>query len=435
MTEYTLKNGIKCIWLSDFYQPVLTVTLQVPRGKHCDPETLEGTAELAVSLMEKGPASLSGEDFVERLENSGATLFADVKEEYIIIGIRLLQRAADEIIPLFWEMICSPAFDIKEFNRLKKEMITGLQAEFSDPSTLAGKHFSAELFGSSHPAGRMHSIESVKRITLQNVKDFFTSCVAPGGCQMIVAGAMKTDDMRKKWETLFESWNRESKEVQTRYEPLPYLIENRIRIIDKSEYSQTTLILGHQCINELHEQKVSLAIANYILGAGNFSSRLMKRIRTEAGRTYSIASMLSCRKNYGVFSIGTSTQNNQLKTVLNSVLDVYNTFVNEGATDSEIDKAKQFAAGNMAFELEGLNNVVEKLLWMRFFGRDNSYIESYESLIDPVNAASLKKALHEHMRFTNFVIIAVGKKNDILDQMESFGRVTCFNYRSNPLTA
>lgn len=433
MKEYTMPNGIRIIWLPDFSHPVLTVTLQIPAGRHLDPVSLEGAAELTTGLMLKGTPSLSSEAFAEKFENTGATLFAEAKGECITFGVRMLIKASDDIVPLFWKMICNPALDSNEFKRLKKEMLTGLKAEYSDPPILANRHFYAELFGASHAAGRNHSVDSVKRIALEHVKKFYNRYICPKDGTLIVAGALKTSDMQKKWEKLFLSWNKEAKAVTTIDKTIPALKENRIRVIDKPELSQTTLLLGHPCINELHEKKITLAIANYILGGGNFSSRLMARIRSETGQTYGIASLLACYSNYGVFTISSSTQNNQLNSVITSIFDVYKNYTENGATESEIEKAKQFATGNMAFELEGLNNVVEKLLWLRYFGRDNSYIESFDSLISPVDTTTVKDVLQEHFASENFVVVAVGKKSEILKQLESFGSVQCFKCRANPL--
>ncbi len=433
MEEYTMSTGMRVIWLPDFRHPVITVTLQIPVGRFYDPFSSEGTAELTASLMLKGPKSLSSEAFAEIFENAGATVFADVKDEYIIIGVRMLKKAADTIVPLFWEMITDSVLDAREFSRLKKEMITGLRAEFADPATLANRHFYAELFGATHPAGRNHTLDTVKHVSLEQIIKFCNDYITPQNSCLVVAGACELDTMKNQWEALFQTWKKEAHVLPANTHTVPDLQENRIRIIDKPELSQTTILLGHQGITELNMNKVPLAIANYILGGGNFSSRLMARIRTETGRTYGIASQLSSMKNYGLFTIGTSTQNNQLQGVISSILDVYATFMHDGPTESEIEKAKQFATGNMAFELEGLNNIVEKLVWLRFYGRENSYIEQFNSMIEPIDCSAVKDALQEDFASQHFVIIAVGRKTEIAGQLEQFGTSRFFKCRDNPL--
>ncbi len=430
--EQVLSNGIRTVWLPDFRHQVLTVTLQIPSGRFFDSAGFEGTAELTAGLMLKGPSSLTSEEFAEKLEHAGATLFADVKEEYTIIGVRILFREADTIVPLFWEMVTEPSLDAKEFNRLKKEMLTGLQAEFADPSILANRHFNAALFGYQHPAGRNRSMETVKRITLAQVTEFYTKVIGPVNCCLVVAGACTIEDMKNRWEHLFENWHKSSDKDSKQNHTVSVLTENRIRIIDKPEYSQATVILGHQGIPELHKNRIPLAIANYILGGGNFSSRLMARIRTETGKTYGINSQLNSLKHFGTFTIETSTQTGQLGDVIRSIVDVYTTFIHSGPTEEEIKKAKQFVLGNMAFELEGLNNVVEKLLWLRFYGRENSYIENFSSLINPIDANLISQVLQSDFAFSHFVIVAVGRETEITAQLKEFGSPKYFKPRDNP---
>ena len=432
MKEYVLANGLRIIWLSEFTHPVITITLQIPIGKMHDPVSLEGISDLTVNLMSKASQSLPSEQFSEKFENAGVSLHTDTREEYLIFGARMLYNVSEDIIPHFWEMIVNPAFDKNDFKQVKKEMITGLKVEFSNNEIIANRHFFAQLFGSSHFAGRAVTLNSVKKINIMHVKDFYENYIAPQDSILIVAGALSVENMQKTWEKLFSGWEKKNLPKFPNNNSIPSLKSNKIRLINKPEYSQTTVLLGHESINELHRDKVSLAVANYILGGGNFSSRLMAEIRSATGQTYGINSQLLCLKNYGIFTISTSTQNHQLKSVLTSIMDVYKKFVETGPTENEIEKAKQFASGNMAFELEGLNSVVEKLLWLRFFRRDNSYLEQYESLILPVSQDQILNSLHNQFKSDNFVIIAVGKRNEIQSQLESFGKIAYYSGHESP---
>lgn len=433
MKEKKLSNGIHSTWLPDFAHPIITVTLLIPVGRYADPAGLEGVSELTVGLMQKGTKSLTAEAFSEKLEQTGASIFIDVKDECLTIGVRMLSKVAVEIVPLFWDMVCNPAFDKGEFSRIKKEMITGLNAEYADPGTLAGKHFNAELFGPLNPAGRKHTVYTVKNIKLEHIKEFYSSWIAPQESNIIIAGAMDAEEMQKNWEDLFVTWQKGEPQRQKIDVTVPPLPGNRIRIVDKPELSQTTLLLGHSCVDELHDKKIALSLANFILGAGNFSSRLMSRVRSDTGQTYGISSQIYSNKKLGSFAISTSTQNNQIKEVLTAIFDVYNEFTEKGATESEIEKAKQFATGNMAFELEGINNIVEKLLWLRFYGRENSYIEAYDSHLEPITCDMLKDSLQKYLKSEYFIIIAVGRQNEILEHLSTYGKVQSFKCRANPV--
>jgi predicted Zn-dependent peptidase len=118
--------------------------------------------------------------------------------------------------------------------------------------------------------------------------------------------------------------------------------------------------------------------------------------------------------------------------MLKTVFDIYRKFRGEGVTAEELDKAKQFVIGNMAFQLEGIVNVAEKLLWLRFFGRSNSYIENFSTLIEEVGLDTVNGAIREHLSSEHFVMSIVGQADEILPQIAEFGAISRHHFRDNP---
>ncbi len=429
--ENVLPNGLTVIWLEDHEQPVLKVALQVPTGKQYDPVNREGTADLAVALAQKGTLSHDVEVFSDRIETAGAQISGSVGEQMLSLDIHVLRSQASCIVPLFWEMICEPAMNGKEFERLKKEMLTELQAEYADPSALGSKHLQAMLFGRKHPGGRVQTTHSVKQVSLEDVRWFWNNYVFPKGSVLIIAGAFD-GKQRSEWEELFCSWktNASIKDVQVDSKSLPK--RSIIRLIDKPDLSQTTIFLATKTVGELHPDKTALSLGNYILGGGNFSSRLMSRVRSETGKTYGISSQLSCSREWGMLTVTTNTQNRQLKEVITVINDVLTDTFENGISEDELIKAKQFSIGHMAFEFEGVHNAAEKLLWLKFYGREVEYIERYASRLEMIEREMVNNALNEHFKRDGYAIIVVGKRGEIESQLQGFGDIHVRGFRDDP---
>jgi len=432
MKEYELQSALRTIWLSDHEQPVLDVTLQLEAGRSSDPQGLEGCAEIMANLMQKGPLSGTHEEHVDAMEQVGASQVLDVGDEHMTVGVRSLRKWAGEVVPRFWETLGGPALEKKEFDRVKREMITALEAEYADPATLAGKHFQSELYGSGHPLGRIATVQSVKRITLEDVRACHDRLVTPRGSCAVVAGDESVERMEEQWKGLFGRWQGGAARPESKVFPADTPACTRVRLVDKPDSSQTTVIMGHPAVRERHEARNALSLGNYVLGGGNFSSRLMQQIRSRTGKTYGIASQLISNRDFGTFLVSTTTQNHQVKDVLSTVMEVYREVTERGVTDEELEKAKQFAIGNLAFQLEGIGNVAEKLLWLRFYGYDNSYIENYPSTISAVDIAAVNSALQNVLACPGFVIAAVGKRSEVEKQLKEFGEVRTVHFRSNP---
>jgi len=432
MTEERLANGLQVIWVPDTEQHGMTMALQIPAGEFSDPVSLEGTAELTVNLMQKGTQSLTPEEFSQKLEQTGASFFADTGDEQIVLGCKMLSKAADPMVQLFWEMLCSPRFEKDELSRLKREMTTALQAEFSDANALANKHFYSLLCGSAHPAGRLHTIMSIKRISLSHIRNFYSDHFSPAGSVLVVAGDFDMAEAGKRWRALFSTWQNPPPKTACIAEALAPMNKTAIRLIDKPDVSQTYFMLGHPAPGETDADRNALALANYILGGGNFSSRLMASIRSSKGKTYGVSSQISCNRNCGIFMVSTATLSAQTAEVLNTIFSVYRHFASQGVSDDELAKAKQFAIGNMAFQLEGIGNITEKLLWLRLHGRDNAYIERFDEVIAAIDKNMVNEAIKKHLSSRHFAVAAVGRKKDLRAQLESFGEVVAMPFRADP---
>ena len=426
--EFVLQTGLRVILIPDRERDGLVVALQCSFGRFCDPQSKEGTAELCIGLMQKGSGDLSSEAFSERMEHTGTMLFADAGEEHSGVGMRMLAKYEDELFPVFWNMITRPHFEQHEFERIRREMITALQTETADPGTIANRHFLIELAGREHPAGKFHSINSIKRISLADIKAFYGTYFCPQNCILAVAGNFDPDRFNATWQSLLLQWRNEKGSGSVFAQPISSCTP-ALRLIDKPDLTQASIVIGHDAPGEMNPHRNEIALANYILGAGNFSSRLMKRIRSVGGKTYGISSQIASERNFGAFSIITTTQNNRLREVLRQILDEFTLFCRNGITGTELENAKRFVIGNMAFQLEGINNIVEKILWLRFYDRPNSYIEQFDQMINSISVDSVNSAIKTCFSPEKLIIIVVGKKSEIASHLKEFGHLRHFHFR------
>ncbi len=429
MDEKVLSNGLRLVLIPDRTQEGTVAAMQFPFGRFCDREGFEGTAEMVMGMMQKGTQSLASEAFSEKFEFRGAMLSGNAGEEHSVFELRTLSSFLPELFPVFWEMMFKPSFDKKEFGRYKREFLTALQAEAVDPSFLANRHFYTELAGKQHPSGRFHSIHSIKRITLEHLKAFHGRCCTLSGAVLVVAGNFDSGEFMEKFGSLVQSGEATAEPRTERAEAFS-IGESTLRIVDKPDLTQTTILMGHPVPGEDSEERDAIAVANYIFGAGNFSSRLMNRIRSRHGRTYGISSTIASERHFGAFLISTSTQNQTVGEVFSTILDEYEKFCREGVTEAELDKAKRFAVGNIAFQLEGITNVVEKLLWLRFYGHENSYIEQFDRRVDALTVETVNRAVDRHFSAEKLIGVMVGRKADLMPQLDRFKmKLRTYHYR------
>ncbi|KMQ50962.1 peptidase M16 domain-containing protein [Chitinispirillum alkaliphilum] len=429
MQEKVLENGLRVIFVPDRTRDGVVVAFQTPVGRYSDPLGLEGVTDIAAGLIMKGSAAVSSEKFSDEFEYRGASVAANVGEEHTVFVCRMLSRFLYDLFPLFWDALSNPALNEKEFGRLKKEALTALQAEMVDPSFLANRHFYSQLAGKEHPAGRFHGESSIKNLSVQDLRNYYSNNFSPNGALLVIGGNFDPEQFDQKFSSLLSTWSavRKTEPVTA---PAVETVEPALRFIDKKDLSQTTIMMGHAFPGENSPHRSALAVANYILGAGNFSSRLMTRIRSKHGQTYGIASQVSSDHVFGAFYITTSTQNSSVEEVVKSVMEEYGEFCSSGVTAEELEKARAFATGNLSFQLEGINNIVDKLLWLRLYGLENSYIENYRERINSLELDYINKVIKEFFNPGLPVLVCVGKKGEVLEKVSRLGyTVKQYSYR------
>ncbi|HEX2957899.1 MAG TPA: pitrilysin family protein [Chitinispirillaceae bacterium] len=428
--ELVLPSGIRFICIHDDEQDGFVLMHQFPFGRFSDPEKKDGCAELTFALMQKGIEGCESEKFSEIFEHAGAVLFSDVTEEHSMLGVRMLSSAQETLLPLFFGMVTKPSMLQSELSRLQREMVTAIRAEQVEPSVIAQNHFVVETAGKQHPLGKLHTVKSVGSIRLDEVKTFFKKNVIPAGSIIVAAGKFDPARLKKNIETIIGQWETGLPGVE-KFASALEMKPSGYRFIEKTDSTQATLIIGHEAPGDEYPDRNALIVANYILGGGNFSSRLMTRIRSESGKTYGIHSQIGMQKRSGLFSIATSTQNNQVRTVIQGILDTLRDFVEKGITQEELDNARQYFIGNMAFQLEGIGNVAEKILWLRTNGYPETYVENYDQMLNELSLEKINVIIKEIFKPDMLKIVVVGRKDELLSQLSSFGAFKVFHFRDS----
>jgi zinc protease len=428
VNETVLNNGLRLILIPDHEQDGFVIAAQFPFGRFCDPQDKDGTAEILMTLMQKGTKSLKFEQFTDKLDHSGATLFSDVGEEHTTMGIRMLSKYKDELVPVFFDMLHNPALENGEFKRIQQELMTAVQAETGEPTIIANRHFFVSLVGKEHPAGRFHTLDTIKKITLEDIKSLYSNYISPLDCVVVVAGDFEIDQFTSSYSAVLADWKNDKKKKScfAAYVNAPVAT---FRLVDKPDLTQTTLVLGTTAPGELAKERNEIALANFILGGGNFSSRLMASVRSKVGKTYGIVSQIAAEKHFGAFTITTSTQNSHIDEVLTVIYDEFGKFCKDGVTDKELENAKRFSIGNLSFQLEGIGNIAEKILWLRFYGYTNKFIEEFDKMINSIELSSVNKTIQNIFSPEKLSIVAVGKKQEIEIPLKKYGNFQLFNYR------
>ena len=249
--------------------------------------------------------------FTSQMLMRGSTKFtrAQLKDEFeklkvaggvsgLGAGFQTTKQYVAEAIRLAAHTMREPAFPEAEFEQLRKQALTGIEAQRSDPAALAGVAMGRQF--NIYPKGDFRyaptldeSIESVKAATLDDVKRFHKNFYGGNRGELAIVGDFDEAEVIKAITEAFSGWKTDApyaRLVGTFNDIAP--VNRAIETPDKE--NAVFLARINVNMNEDDADYPALFLANYIIGGGaGFDSRLMARIRVKDGLSYGVGSGLN----------------------------------------------------------------------------------------------------------------------------------------------
>jgi zinc protease len=325
---------------------------------------------------------------------------------------------------IFAGLIRSPAFEPARVEVAKLQALEGIRRRQDNPGSVVGREFVKLLYGPEHPTARENSVDSVTRITREDLVAFHRRTIHPNGIILGVTGDFKKGEMLAALREVFGDWRRGAvPELAIRDVPEQEASKPAVRFINK-ETSQTHLRLGHLSIKETDPDYVALAIANDILGGSSFRSRLFNDVRTKRGLAYSVGSRL----NTGVHDQGVWLMRAETKLV--STQEVVSRFVanmermrTELVTDAELAEAKEAYVNSFVFSFSSPSAIVGRLVELEYDGLPKDFLQQLREKVVKLTKQDILAAAKKHFHPERLKIVAVGSGEALPQVLSTFGEV------------
>ena len=191
-----------------------------------------------------------------------------------------------------------PTFPQAEFEQLKRQTLTAIEARRNDPSSVAGQAIAQHF--NSYPKGDWRytptveeSIESAKTATLDDIKRFHITFYGANRGEIAIIGDFDEGEVTKALTEEFGNWKTDAPYARmTRKFDDIAPVGRAIEAPDKENAVFRARINVN--MNEDDADYPALFLANYIMGGGaGFDSRFMARIRVKEGLSYDVGSGLT----------------------------------------------------------------------------------------------------------------------------------------------
>lgn len=401
-----LPNGIVLLVAERPAVPIVAVRVFTRAGAVFDPPQREGLANLMGALLTRGTAKRTGPELDAAIEFVGGSLEAGAGREGMTASLAILKRDLALGLDLLAEVVLTPAFPEAEVKRRVAQIQAGIKRSEEDPGTVAGRALARLVFG-SHPYGRPPegTIESVGRLTREDVVKFYGERVRPDTTIVAVVGAVTLDEARREVTARFGAWPRPAAPAlgvaAAAAGPPPQAVT-----IAK-DLTQATILLGRQAIRQTDPEYFPLVVASYVLGGGS-ASRLYGRVRDEGGLAYSVYSYVSPSKYGSSFVVGGATRVAEVPKVIDIVRDELARMGREPVTEREVALAKDYLVGSFPLRLDTSAKVADFLVAIEEQGLGLDYADRYRQNVSRVTVADVQRAAATFFAPDTFNRVVVG---------------------------
>ena len=417
-----LNNNLTLMIVVDNKLPKASATLIIDNPPILSKDK-SGIRSLLSSSLGKGNKYQSKDEFIEEKDFMGSSI------NYNSSGGSLssLSRYFERTLTMFAQGAFYPEFNEEEFDKEKTKLIESLKVNEKNASTIARRVEDIIAFGTNHPRSEYTTQESVSKIELSDVSNFYKTYFKPNNAYLVILGDVDVDRTIQFTEDLFGGWensksldNLFGKNSVNSFDEPEISDKITIHVVDVPNSANVEVTFQNIISRTLKDDSYfSANIANRVLGARP-ESRLESVIREDKGFAYYARSILpSSSETKTKFQARTTVRD---EVVDSAVVEIYNQLKkmsNIPITDEELENAKSGYFGSFAMSTENPVTIANQALNIRTENLPDNFYSTFLENINKVSKEEIINSSKEFVLADNSQIIITGKVGNIINNIEN----------------
>ncbi len=363
--------------------------------------------DMTAAMIGRGSTGMTRQqiaDEMTRLKMTGELMDFQAGRDTVLEALRLSAR-----------VIRGANFPAGEFDQLKREWLTALQAKLSDPSEISrdalSRHFDNYPAGDPrHYLSLQERIDAIQAVRLEDVKAFFEQFWGTARGEIAVVGDFDAPALGKELGTLFAGWQSKA--------PFGHLLRDpqraaATRIVLDTPDKENAVYRARIALDMRDDDPdmPALLLANEIFGAGaGLHNRLVNRVRQKDGLSYRIGSalLLASRDRASVWGITAISAPQNVDHVEADVREEIDRVLKDGFDADEVRKAQQGMLQQRM--LARSEDSAVAAAWVSYLDLDRSFAFSrkIDDGIRSQNAATLTQTLRRYIDPEKMTVVIAG---------------------------
>ncbi|MFM8987657.1 MAG: M16 family metallopeptidase [Holophagaceae bacterium] len=413
-----LANGSSCYLVPDpTGQPIININITLKGGGYLDPRGKEGLAQIMGGLLRTGgTTSLTPAQLDERLEFMAAQSNANLGDASGQISMSVLSKDIKDGMALLLEMLTQPRFDQDRFELSKKNIIQAMQRRNDDSTSIERQQLGFLLRSEDYYGNRNATKTSIDSITLEDVKAAHAQLIHPSNMIVSVSGRFDKSEMLNLLNnTIGKLTPTSTAKISSEVPEGAYIGKPGIFIVDK-DVNQGRVTINLPGVAALSEDYPSVLVMNTILGGGGFTSRLVKKIRSDEGLAYSAGSTFTGSVYVNregdfraLFQTKTRTVAYGTKLALAEIQKIRTALVSV----DELNVAKGSIIDGFPAQFANKSTIASAFSSGEFSKRPDAWLETLRDRVNKVTREDILRVAQKYLQLEKASILVVGNAKEM----------------------
>ncbi len=423
--QFTLDNGLRVIVVENHKIPKVSMSLILDEDPILEGEKA-GVSEMTGELIMSGTKKRSKSNLDKEIDFIGANISSSQSG----IFASSLSKHTPTVAGLMSEVLLTPSFPPNEFEKVKKQYISKLESEKSNPSAIAGNVSDVVNFGKSHPYGEFLTMTSLNNIALEDVISYYNTYWKPNVSYLAIVGDISVSDAKDLVNEYFSSWSKGDMQFHEYADPRP-LTRDEVAFVDVPGAVQSTIQVTYPVrLKPNDPDRIAATVMNSILGGGVFSGYLMQNLREDKGYTYGARSYLQADKFIGSFGAYASVRNEVTDSAIHEILFEMNRLRTENVDADHLQLVKNSMIGSFARSMESPQSLASKIINITRYNLPEDYYSNYIERINSVTIEDIARVAKKYLHPDRAHILVVGNK-EVAPTLAKFGEITYYNFEGD----
>ncbi|HWP94499.1 MAG TPA: pitrilysin family protein [Gammaproteobacteria bacterium] len=412
----TLANGLEVLLARRSAVPLVEFNLMLDAGYAADQFGRPGTADLALAMLDEGTKKRTALQIADELERLGAQLSADSDLDVSSVELSALKRYLDASLELYADVVLNPSFPESEFERLRKQQLAAIQREKVQPFSMALRVFPKLLYGEGHayanPLTGSGTEESVRAMTLDELRAFHRTWFKPNNAKLVVVGDVTMAELMPLVEKHFGKW--QPGEVPAKnLAPVPHRDRGAVYLIDRPGSEQSIIFAGHVVPPKNNPRELAILAMNEVLGGG-FTARINMNLREAKHWSYGAGSLIPNAAGQRPFIVYAPVQTDKTDLSMAEIVkELTGITGSQPPTADELARVKDQETLSLPGRWETNDRVLADLSEAVRFGYPADYWDTYAARVRALGIEDVMQATREVIRPDRLVWVVVGDRSRI----------------------